>query len=53
MDLRPQTPLLKLMEDDFWGAPLRSNASNKSFRPLTVLSFRINYALHQLDPFGE
>eukprot|EP01043_Picozoa_sp_COSAG02_P074150 COSAG02_NODE_14716_length_1243_cov_1.769231_1_plen_75_part_01 len=39
MDLRPQTPLSKLVEHDFWGTPLRSNLSNKSFRPLTVLSF--------------
>lgn len=53
MDLRPETPLSRLMEHDFWGVPLRSNMSNKSFRPLTVLSFRINYAVHQLDPFGE
>ncbi len=53
MDLRPQTPLSKLMEHDFWGTPLRSNLSNKSFRPLTVLSFRMNYSMHELDPFGK
>ena len=53
MDLRPQTSLSKLMEHDFWGTPLRSNRSNKSFRPLTVLTFRINYSIHELDPFGK
>ena len=41
------------MEHDFWGTPLRSNLSNKSFRPLTVLSFRMNYSMHELDPFGK
>jgi protein O-mannosyl-transferase len=26
--------------------------SHKSYRPLCVLSFRLNYALHQLEPLG-
>ena len=52
MDLRPETPLPLLLEHDYWGAPLHSNRSNKSFRPLTVLSFRLNYALHALEPWG-
>ena len=52
MDLRPTTPLATLFGNDFWGTPLRSNRSNKSYRPLTVLSFRLNYSLHQLEPFG-
>ena len=52
MDLRPTTPLAALFANDFWGTPLRSNRSNKSYRPLTVLSFRLNYSLHELDPFG-
>ena len=26
--------------------------SHKSYRPLTVLTFRLNYLLHQLEPYG-
>ncbi|GFV32854.1 transmembrane and TPR repeat-containing protein 3 [Trichonephila clavipes] len=26
--------------------------SHKSYRPLTVLSFRLNYAVHGLEPMG-
>lgn len=51
-DLRPETPLAQVFSNDFWGKPMSSNVSHKSYRPLTVLTFRINYALHGLDPFG-
>ncbi|OWZ03829.1 LOW QUALITY PROTEIN: hypothetical protein PHMEG_00024377 [Phytophthora megakarya] len=30
---------------DFWGTHIRSVHSHKSYRPLTVLSFRLNYVL--------
>lgn len=26
--------------------------SHKSYRPLSVLTFRLNYAIHELDPLG-
>ena len=26
--------------------------SHKSYRPVTVLTFRLNYLLHQLQPLG-
>ncbi|KOB72076.1 Transmembrane and TPR repeat-containing protein 4, partial [Operophtera brumata] len=29
--------------NDFWGANIQSNLSHKSYRPLTLLSFRLNY----------
>ncbi|XP_028968376.1 protein O-mannosyl-transferase TMTC1 [Galendromus occidentalis] len=32
-----------LWTNDFWGTPMSSPASHKSFRPLTVLTFRLNY----------
>jgi hypothetical protein len=48
LDLRPDTPLSQLWSNDFWGTALASNRSNKSFRPLTVLSFRLNFAVHGL-----
>jgi hypothetical protein len=37
---------------DYWGSPIWSNLSHKSYRPLTVLSFRFNHSLHGLDPAG-
>ena len=51
-DLRSSTPIAQLLRDDFWGEPMRSAVSHKSYRPLTVLTFRINYALHELQPWG-
>ncbi|KAG8517041.1 LOW QUALITY PROTEIN: Protein O-mannosyl-transferase TMTC4, partial [Galemys pyrenaicus] len=39
-DLRTETPLGALWHHDFWGSRLSSNTSHKSYRPLTVLTFR-------------
>ncbi|EHB03258.1 Transmembrane and TPR repeat-containing protein 4 [Heterocephalus glaber] len=44
-DLHADTPLGDLWHHDFWGSRLSSNTSHKSYRPLTVLTFRINYYL--------
>lgn len=33
-------------EADFWGQALRSPRSHKSFRPITTLTYRINYLLN-------
>ena len=52
MDIRSETPLLNILSKDFWGKPMSSNRSHKSYRPLCVLTFRMNYAIHGLDPFG-
>ncbi|XP_059167603.1 protein O-mannosyl-transferase TMTC4-like isoform X1 [Physella acuta] len=41
-DLLPSTPISNLLENDFWGRKL-SNLSHKSYRPITVLTFRWNY----------
>jgi hypothetical protein len=38
-------PLSRLFSDDFWGEPMSSANSHKSYRPLTVLSFRLSYQL--------
>ncbi|XP_071791309.1 protein O-mannosyl-transferase TMTC1-like isoform X1 [Asterias amurensis] len=51
-DVRPGTPLRNLLWDDFWGKPMSDNSSHKSYRPLCVLSFRLNYLVHELQPFG-
>ncbi|XP_032517766.2 protein O-mannosyl-transferase TMTC4-like [Danaus plexippus] len=31
--------------NDFWGTNIRSNLSHKSYRPLTILTYRLNYFL--------
>ena len=49
-DLKPETPISNIWYDDFWGTPLRDSGSHKSYRPLVVLTFRLNYAIHKLNP---
>lgn len=51
-DLLPATPVWNVWLDDFWGTPLRHSGSHKSYRPLCVLTFRLNYLLSALDPVG-
>ncbi|CAL1287576.1 unnamed protein product [Larinioides sclopetarius] len=51
-DLRPSTPLFNLLRNDFWGTPMQKEQSHKSYRPLCVFTYRINYYLHKLQPYG-
>ena len=51
-DLRPHVPLRNLLANDFWGTPMTKEQSHKSYRPLTVLTFRWNYWLGETDPLG-
>lgn len=51
-DLRSGTPWLSLFKNDFWGKSMADNTSHKSYRPLTVATFRLNYCIHGLQPFG-
>ena len=52
-DLRPEaTSWVDLLSHDFWGADMKSPTSHKSYRPLTVATFRLNYMLHELQPLG-
>ncbi|KAG8187125.1 hypothetical protein JTE90_004871 [Oedothorax gibbosus] len=51
-DLLPSTPISQLFLNDFWGTPLTHSGSHKSYRPLCVLSFRLNYALSGFDPWS-
>ena len=44
--------IFNLLRNDFWGQDIKLVDSHKSFRPVTVLSFRINYSLHGLEPYG-
>lgn len=51
-DVRPGAPLRwAVFSNDFWGKGLADGASHKSYRPLCVLSFRLNIFLTGMDPF--
>ena len=52
VDLRPYSPWTGLLWHDFWGTLLNNPASHKSYRPLTVATFRLNYLVHGLQPMG-
>ena len=52
MDLRPSTPISNLVKNDMWGLDVKHPASHKSYRPLTILTFRYNFAHSELDPYG-
>lgn len=39
-DVTGSNGLIDVIFNDFWGAPMSSNASHKSYRPLTILTFR-------------
>lgn len=39
-DVLGQTSIWSLFQNDFWGKPMSDPTSHKSYRPLTVLSFR-------------
>ena len=45
LDVRPETPLATIFEHDFWGTAITDWQSHKSYRPLTILSFRLSYYL--------
>ncbi|XP_049939011.1 protein O-mannosyl-transferase TMTC2-like [Schistocerca serialis cubense] len=42
----------RVWRHDFWGTPLRHAGSHGSYRPLAVLSFRLDAALWRLRPAG-
>ncbi|XP_078712560.1 protein O-mannosyl-transferase TMTC1 isoform X1 [Lampetra fluviatilis] len=51
-DAQPGAPLSRLMGHDFWGKSMRSPSSHKSYRPLCVLTFRLNVWLGGMHPWG-
>ena len=52
MDLRPNVSWFNMFRNDFWGMAMEERDSHKSYRPLTVATFRLNYMLHELQPMG-
>ena len=51
-DLKPSSPWTNILLNDFWGTPMHIDGSHKSYRPLCVATFRLNYMLHELQPMG-
>ena len=51
-DILPSSPLSNILTNDFWGIPMHKEQSHKSYRPLCVLSFKLNYLVHGLEPLG-
>ena len=51
-DLSPNVSWTALLGHDFWGTAMEDKDSHKSYRPLCVASFRLNYMLHGLQPMG-
>ncbi|XP_031836634.1 protein O-mannosyl-transferase TMTC1 isoform X1 [Nomia melanderi] len=49
-DVLAQTPWTSVFKDDFWGTPMHDINSHKSYRPLTTLTFRLNYLMSGLTP---
>lgn len=52
-DVLQSNPLANLFINDFWGKPMSRFQSHKSYRPLTVLTFRLSHRLGGgLDSWG-
>ncbi|XP_078424631.1 protein O-mannosyl-transferase TMTC1 isoform X1 [Cetorhinus maximus] len=50
-DLRTSAPLPSIFFNDFWGKSMRDNSSHKSYRPLCILTFKLNIFLGGMTPF--
>ncbi|XP_057669098.1 protein O-mannosyl-transferase TMTC4-like isoform X1 [Diorhabda carinulata] len=52
-DVMPYTNIWNIFKNDFWGTDITLNSSHKSYRPLTILSYRLNvlYSKDKLDAF--
>ncbi|XP_059159194.1 protein O-mannosyl-transferase TMTC2-like, partial [Physella acuta] len=44
-DVTGQSDVVEVFYHDFWGQPMWDPSSHKSYRPLCVLSFRLDYSL--------
>ncbi|XP_017769506.1 PREDICTED: transmembrane and TPR repeat-containing protein 1-like [Nicrophorus vespilloides] len=51
-DVLAINPISHVFKNDFWGTPMADVASHKSYRPLTVLTFRANYLCFGMEPLG-
>ncbi|PIC18831.1 hypothetical protein B9Z55_024585 [Caenorhabditis nigoni] len=44
--------LIQIFSRDFWGHPIASPHSHKSYRPVTTFTFWLNYQIHGTSTFG-
>lgn len=51
-DVLGTNPLSALLVHDFWGTDIGRNDSHKSYRPLTVATFRFDHYVYGLDAYG-
>uniref|UniRef100_A0A7M5XEG5 DUF1736 domain-containing protein n=2 Tax=Clytia hemisphaerica TaxID=252671 RepID=A0A7M5XEG5_9CNID len=51
-DILPNTSVWNIFYNDFWGRTLIDSKSHKSFRPICTLTFRFDYMVFGLNPFG-
>ncbi|KAG5267253.1 hypothetical protein AALO_G00219680 [Alosa alosa] len=50
-DVRPGSSLRSIFNNDFWGKRMSDNTSHKSYRPLCILTFKLNIVLGGMEPF--
>ncbi|XP_062348462.1 protein O-mannosyl-transferase TMTC1 [Cinclus cinclus] len=50
-DVRAAAPVSAVFANDFWGKRMAENTSHKSYRPLCVLTFKLNILLAGMNPF--
>lgn len=51
-DVSGLNPIMDLFYNDFWGQDIKLADSHKSYRPITVLTFRFNHWLHGYSAQG-
>nr|XP_046153327.1 protein O-mannosyl-transferase TMTC1-like [Oncorhynchus gorbuscha] len=49
-DVRPGSSLQNIFTNDFWGKRMADNTSHKSYRPLCILTFKLNILLGGMTP---
>ncbi|XP_030581130.1 protein O-mannosyl-transferase TMTC1 [Archocentrus centrarchus] len=49
-DVRPGSSLRNILSNDFWGKRMADNTSHKSYRPLCILTFKLNILLGGMTP---
>lgn len=49
-DVRAGSSLSNIFSNDFWGKRMKDNSSHKSYRPLCVLTFKLNVWLFGMTP---
>ena len=47
-DANGERPWGEMWRYDFWGQPIADEGSHKSYRPVTIFTFRLNTLFHQI-----